>query len=101
VSSGCMERLIYFCGWDIADRADKKAVVITVELLAGKRCLHRRKVISAFPIFASRINFEGPIWLITLVLNGLMTHFASTLACGLKPCMDGSRGARAFWLMQA
>jgi hypothetical protein len=50
VCSGLHEmRLLCFCGRDVSDRAKQAAVVIPGDLLAGRRCLHRGKAISAFP----------------------------------------------------
>ena len=35
MSSGCIERLLCFCGWDVSDWAKKSAVVIPIDPFQG------------------------------------------------------------------
>jgi hypothetical protein len=56
---GFIEHLLCFMRRDISNCAVKTLGVVPINLLAGRRCLHRRKAISAFPIQAGPLISTG------------------------------------------
>ena len=62
----CIECLLFFCGRVVSDGAKEKAIAMPIDPFEG------------FP-FASRIDFHGPIWLMTSVLKRPLTHSAKAL----------------------